>query len=230
MKTIGLIGGMSWESTAVYYRLINQMTQTRLGGLHSARLVLWSVDFAEIEALQRIGDWALAETRMVDAALKLQSAGADCIMLCTNTMHKTADALTKAITIPFLHIADATAAQIQAAGCTRPFLLATRYTMEEDFYIERLRLRHGLDVRTPPEPGRTVVHRIIYEELCRGFINPASRDAYLEVIRSGLETGADSVIFGCTEIALLLSPDHLEVPCFDTTYIHARAAVDFALP
>ncbi len=227
MKTIGLIGGMSWESTAIYYRLLNQMARERLGGLHSAQLLLWSFDFAEIETLQAAGDWAAATEAMVAAARRLERGGADCIVICTNTMHKMAGDVQAAVDIPLIHIGDATAAAVKAAGARKPLLLATRYTMEQDFYKGYLRDRHGIKVTVPDAAGRTVVHDIIYNELCRGVVKPESKRAYLDVIARA--DGIDGVIFGCTEVGLLLSPEDLDLPAFDTTPLHARAALDFAL-
>lgn len=229
MKTIGLIGGMSWESTAVYYRLLNEMARERLGGLHSAELVLYSVDFAPIEAMQATGDWDAATKKLAAVARQVEAGGAACLLICTNTMHKMADAVQAAVSIPLIHIADATAAEIKAAGVSRPLLLATRYTMEEEFYKGRLRDRHGLDVIVPGEAGRTTVHDIIYRELCVGTIRPESKAAYLAVIDDMRECGADAVLFGCTEVGLLLRPEDLELPSFDTTGLHCRAAMDFAL-
>lgn len=229
MKTIGLIGGMSWESTAVYYRLLNQMARERLGGLHSAQVLLWSFDFAQIEAFQAAGDWAGASEAMVEAARRLERGGADCIVICTNTMHKMAGEVQAAANIPLIHIGDATADAITRAGVSRPLLLATRYTMEQDFYKGRLRDRHRIDVVVPGEAGREVVHDIIYDELCQGIISPGSKQRCLDVIAKAKTRGIDGVIFGCTEVGLLLSPDDLEIPAFDTTELHARAALDFAL-
>jgi len=229
MKTIGLIGGMSWESTAVYYRLLNQMARERLGGLHSAQALLWSFDFAQIEAFQAAGDWAAATEEMVAAARRLERGGADCIVICTNTMHKMAGEVQAAVSIPLIHIGDATATAIHEAGARKPLLLATRYTMEQDFYKGYLRDRHGIAVVVPDEPGREVVHDIIFNELCQGIISPGSKQRYLDVIAKARTEGIDGVIFGCTEVGLLLSPDDLEIPAFDTTELHARAALDFAL-
>jgi aspartate racemase len=227
MKTIGLIGGMSWESTAVYYRLLNQMARERLGGLHSAQLLLWSFDFADIEALQAADDWAGATEAMVEAARGLARGGADCIVICSNTMHKMAGDVQAAVSIPLIHIGDVTAAAVEAAGARKPLLLATRYTMEQDFYKGYLRERHGIDVAVPDAAGRAVVHDIIYNELCQGVVKPESQRAYLDVIAQA--DGIDGVIFGCTEVGLLLSPEDLDLPAFDTTPLHARAALDFAL-
>ena len=229
MKTIGMIGGMSWESSVEYYRLINRGVRARLGGLHSAESLMYSVDFAEIEALQHAGDWAAAADRMIDAARRLQAGGADFLVICTNTMHKLADAVEAAVTIPLLHIADATGARVQAAGISRVGLLATRFTMEESFYSGRLRDRFGLDVRVPDADGRAVVHDVIYSELCAGIVNERSRARYREIGRNLIEQGAQGLILGCTEIGLLVDQSHFEVPVFDTTRIHAEAAVEAAL-
>lgn len=229
MKLIGLIGGMSWESTESYYRLINQAVKARLGGLHSARLVLYSVDFHEIEVLQRAGDWDTAGRLLADAARSLQAAGAEAIVLCTNTMHKVAAAIEATVAVPLLHIADATAAAIVAAGHTRVGLLGTRFTMEEAFYRDRLIDRHDLDVLVPAAAEREDVNRIIYQELCLGVIREESRARYREVISNLVAAGAQAIILGCTEISLLVSAADASVPLFDTTALHARAAVDFAL-
>ncbi|TXI34398.1 MAG: aspartate/glutamate racemase family protein [Aquipseudomonas alcaligenes] len=229
MKTIGLLGGMSWESTLPYYRHINEAVRERLGGLHSARLVLYSLDFHEIEALQRQGDWAAAGTLLADAARRLESAGADFLLLYTNTMHKVADAIEAASALPLLHIADPTAAAIQAAGLQRVGLLGTRFTMEQPFYRERLEDRHGIQVLVPDEPDRAEVHRVIYEELCRGVVSEATRQAYRQVISRLVARGAQAVILGCTEIGLLVRADDAEVPLFDTCVLHAQAAAERAL-
>lgn len=229
MKTIGLIGGMSWESTVSYYQQLNTLARQRLGGLHSANLLLWSFDFAEIEACQARGDWHEATRMMVDVATRLEQAGAQCIVICTNTMHKMAVEVQDAIDIPLIHIADATAAAIKASYVKRPLLLATAYTMEQDFYIGRLRQQHAINVATPSEVERVDVHRIIYDELCQGVIREASRKRYLEIIAEAESTGIDSVIFGCTEVGLLLQQADTHLPVFDTTSLHAKAAMDFAL-
>lgn len=229
MKIIGLLGGMSWESTVPYYRHINELVKTRLGGLHSAEIVLYSVDFHEIEELQRRGDWAEAGRRLTAAALALQSAGAECLVLCTNTMHMVAGDIQAAIRIPLLHIADATAAAVRANRVEVVGLLGTRFTMEQDFYVRRLRDQHGLQVLVPEEHERAEVHRIIYEELCLGRILDTSRDAYHRVISRLVERGVQGIILGCTEISLLVDPTELVVPGFDTTRLHAEFAVDFAL-
>ena len=229
MKTIGLIGGMSWESTVTYYQLLNRLARERLGGLHSAKLLLWSFDFAEIEALQASGDWEGATARVTAASAALARGGAECIVICTNTMHKMAEAVEAAAGLPLIHIADATAEAVTAAGVRSPLLLATRYTMEQDFYKGRLRDRYGLDVRVPDAAGRAVVHDIIYDELCRGVVSPESKRKYLEVVALAKAEGADGVIFGCTEVGLLVAPEDFDIPAFDTTRLHAVAALSFAL-
>ena len=229
MRTIGLIGGMSWESTAVYYRLLNRMARERLGGLHSAQLILWSFDFAEIGALQAAADWDAATRRMIDAAQGLERGGAECLVICTNTMHKMAEDVQAAVGIPLIHIADATATAIKRAGARAPLLLATRYTMEQDFYKGRLAAKHGIGVRIPGDAERTKVHDIIYDELCQGIVSPDAKAAYLSIVGRERAAGADSVIFGCTEVGLLVSQADFDMPAFDTTDLHARAAMDFAL-
>ncbi len=229
MRTIGLLGGMSWESSSEYYRLLNEAVRERLGGLHSAPCVMWSVDFAGIERLQRSGDWAEAARRLAGLAARVQAAGAEGLLLCTNTMHRVADEVQAAVDIPLLHIADATAQRVTAAGVQTVGLLATRYTMQEDFYRGRLATRHGLRVLVPPEPDLTLVHEVIYDELCQGRILDRSRDEYRRVIGALEEAGAQGVIFGCTEIDLLLSAQDASVPVFDSTRIHVQAAVDWAL-
>lgn len=228
MKTIGLLGGMSWESTLPYYRHINEAVRERLGGLHSARLVLYSLDFHEIEALQRQGDWAAAGTLLADAARRLESAGADFLLLCTNTMHKVADAIEAASALPLLHIADPTAAAIQAAGLQRVGLLGTRFTMEQAFMRDRLAAR-GIECVVPDEPGRVEVHRVIFEELCRGVVRDDSRQKLIALVRELAAQGAQGVILGCTELTMILQPGDLGLPLFDTTELHAMAAVDFSL-
>ncbi|WP_031566509.1 aspartate/glutamate racemase family protein [Rheinheimera texasensis] len=228
MKTLGLIGGMSWESTVPYYRQINQQINLRLGGLHSAKIILYSVDFQQIEALQRSGDWQQAGQLLADAAQALQRAGAQGLVLCTNTMHKVAAAITNATPLPLLHIADATAQQIKARGLRRIGLLGTRFTMEQDFYKARL-LAQDIEVIIPDVPGRDLVHQVIYEELCLGQINPASRLAYQQIIAGLVAQGAEGVILGCTEIGLLVQPDDAAVPLFDTTAIHAGTAAEWML-
>jgi len=228
MKTMGLIGGMSWESSALYYRLINEKVKQQLGGLHSAKCILFSVDFQEIEHYQANGQWQNAGQILGEAALSLQKAGADFIVICTNTMHKVIDLIEARITIPILHIADATALQIQQAGIQSIALLGTKYTMEQDFYKKRIE-QFGIDVIVPNEEERTVVNRIIYEELCLGRIEAASKERYLQVIDNLMKAGAQGIILGCTEIGLLIKQDDVPIPVFDTTVIHALAAVDKAL-
>jgi len=229
MKTIGLIGGMSWESTADYYREINQGMKRALGGLHSARLVLYSVDFAPLERLQHAGDWKGASDVLVDAARRVEAAGADFIVLCTNTMHKLADDISGAASIPMLHIADATADELRRHGISKAGLLGTAFTMEQDFYRGRLERGHGLEVIVPADEDRAIVHEIIYKELCLGRIEAASRRQYQRIISGLAEQGAQAVILGCTEIGLLIGQQDTEVPLFDTTRIHARRAVELAL-
>ena len=228
-KTIGLIGGMSWESSAEYYRIVNQEMQKRLGGVHSARSLMWSVDFGEIERLQHRGEWDRLAGEMKDAALRLERGGADFVVLCTNTMHRLADAVVSAVEIPLLHIADPTAQRIKAAGFERIGLLGTAFTMEQDFYKGRLRDHYGLDVMIPDADDRRVVHEIIYKELVVGEIRPESREAYRAVMARLIERGAQAIILGCTEIMLLVSDRDSAVPLYDTTTIHAVAAVDHAL-
>ncbi|SDQ83261.1 aspartate racemase [Pseudoxanthomonas sp. CF385] len=229
MKTIGLIGGMSWESTVPYYRQVNEGIKARLGGLHSAKVVLYSVDFHEIEQLQRDGDWDTAGEVLADAARRVQAAGADLLVLCTNTMHKVAPQMEAAVSIPLLHIADATGAAITAAGHRTVGLLGTRFTMEQDFYRQRLQDRHGLQVLVPEADDRRLVHDVIYDELCRGVIRDPSREAYRRVMDDLVERGAQAIILGCTEIGLLVGPQDARVPLFDTTALHASAAVEAAL-
>lgn len=228
LKTLGLIGGMSWESTVPYYRQINESVKARLGGLHSARIILYSVDFAEMEQLQASGQWQAAGALLADVAQKLEGAGADALVLCTNTMHKVADAISASVGIPLLHIADPTARAIRQAGFTRVGLLGTRFTMEQDFYRQRLE-QHGLTVLTPALADRDWVHQVIYQELCLGQINDASRQAYLRVIADLGARGAQAIILGCTEIAMLVQPENCSLPVFDTTVLHARSAAHWAL-
>lgn len=229
MKTIGLIGGMSWESSLEYYRLLNEGVKARLGGLHSARCIMLSVDFAEIEALQRSGEWDQSAQLLASAAASLERAGADCVVLCTNTMHKVAGAMQAAVSIPMIHIADPTAERICRAGYKRIGLLGTRFTMEEDFYKQRLVDRFGLDVLIPNTEQRDCIHRVIYDELVLGLVRDGSRRAYTAIIADLVEQGAQAIILGCTEIGLLVKPEDSPVPLFDTTSIHAEAAVEFAL-
>jgi aspartate racemase len=230
MKTLGLIGGMSWESTAIYYRHLNELARERLGGLHSAKLLMWSFDFAEVAERQHAGDWAGAAALMTVAACRLERAGAEALVICTNTMHKVADEVQRAVPLPILHIADATAGAIRLTACRRPALLATRFTMEQDFYKRRLHERHGIEAAVPDERGRDLIHRVIYDELCRGIATPQSKAAYLEVIdRLRRDAGIDGVILGCTEITMLIGPEDLDLPVFDTTRIHCESAMNFAL-
>ena len=229
MRTIGLIGGMSWESSAEYYRILNEGVRDRLGPTASARCLLWSFNFAEIEALQHRGDWDGLAALMVDAARRLEAAGADMLLICTNTMHRMAAAVQAAVRIPLLHIADHTAERIEAAGFTKVGLLGTAFTMEQMFYKGRLTERHGLEVIIPAPDDRATVHRIIYEELVAGQVRPASREAYRAVLARLAGDGAEAVILGCTEIMLLIGPSDSPVPVFDTTALHAAAAVALAL-
>jgi len=229
MKTLGLIGGMSWESTVPYYQQINQTVREQLGGLHSAKIVLYSVDFAEIEHLQMTGQWEAAGAMLADIACKLEVAGADALVICTNTMHKVASAVQAAVTIPLLHIADPTALAIQQAGFTRVGLLGTRFTMEQDFYRSRLEQQHGLTVLTPPQADRDLVHQIIYNELCLGEVKEASRQTYQRINGDLQAQGAQAIILGCTEIAMLIQPQHCALPLFNTTALHAQSAARWAL-
>ena len=229
MKTIGLIGGMSWESTIPYYRQINETIRERLDGLHSARVVLYSVNFHEIERLQRAGDWDSAGAILAEAARSLEAAGAAFLVLCTNTMHKVASHIEAAVNIPLLHIADPTAVEIKRAGYSTVGLLGTRFTMEQAFYRDRLSEHHGLRVVVPETEDRAVVHRIIYEELCRGIVKPESRSEYRRVMKNLATQGVQAIILGCTEISLLVDQHDSEVPLFDTTAIHARSAAEEAL-
>jgi aspartate racemase len=229
MKRIGLLGGMSWESSAEYYRMINEETRDRLGGLHSADCLLRSVDFVEVERLQRAGDWDRAGALLAAEAAGLEAAGAELLVLCTNTMHKVADAITGAISIPFVHIADTTAEAVTGAGLRTVGLLATAYTMEQEFYVGRLREVHGLDVLVPGEPDRRIVHDVIYHELCVGVIADDSRTEYRRIMAGLADRGAEGILLGCTEIDLLVGPEDAPVPVFDTTRLHARRAVELAL-
>ncbi|MFT2110798.1 aspartate/glutamate racemase family protein [Marinomonas sp. 2405UD68-3] len=229
MKTIGLIGGMSWESTASYYTLINQKVKAELGGLHSAKIGLYSVDFAEIEALQHANKWDEAALILIDAAKRLEAAGTDFIVICTNTMHKLYDQIQAETSLPIIHIADATAEQLKEDGIHKVGLLGTRFTMEEDFYKNRLQSVHGIDVLIPNEEDMQSVHNIIYKELCLGRVESASRETYITIIDRLYEQGAQAVILGCTEIALLVRQNHTFVTLYDTTQIHAESAVDIAL-
>lgn len=228
MKTIGLLGGMSWESTALYYQQINKMIHRKLGKLHSAKVIINSVDFEEIAALQAKGLWQEAGTYLAEQALNLEKAGADCILVCTNTMHKVAAQIEESITVPFLHIADATAKEILNQNITKVALLGTAFTMEQEFYKARLR-DHGIDVIIPNEADRKIVHRIIYEELCLGVINPDSQQQYIAIVERLIAEGAQGIVLGCTEICMLIGELKFSVPLFDTTTIHAKEAVSFAL-
>lgn len=231
MKTLGLLGGMSWESTAIYYRLLNEIVRERLGGLHSAKLLLHSFDFAEIAERQHHGDWDGAGVILADAARKLEAGGAEGLLICTNTMHKLADQVQAAVSIPLIHIADATAVAVKGAGVRRPALLATRFTMEQDFYKGRLTEKYGLQPVVPDQAGRDMVHRVIYDELCRGIVSAPSKAAYIdEVARLRRDEKIDGVIMGCTEITMLIGARDFDMPVFDTTRIHAEAAVEFMLP
>ncbi|EPJ43938.1 MAG: aspartate racemase [Osedax symbiont Rs2] len=229
MKTIGLLGGMSWESTLSYYQSINQGVKTQLGGLHSAKIALYSVDFAQIEQLQHQGDWQQTAEILAQAAKGVQAAGADCLLICTNTMHKVAEQIQAQISIPILHIADATAEQLVADNIGKVGLLGTAFTMEQDFYKQRLVENYGIEVLVPDVQQRQRVHQIIYTQLCLGVIKDQSRDEYLQIIDDLYQRGAQAVILGCTEIALLISPSDTDVPLYDTTAIHAQKAVEFAL-
>jgi aspartate racemase len=229
MKVIGLIGGMSWESTAEYYRIINRTVKERLGGYHSGKILLYSVNFSEIEQLQRGGRWDKATEFMCDAARRVELGGADCLLICTNTMHKMAAEVQRAVVIPLLHIADATAMEIKKRGIKRVALLGTKYTMEEEFYKGRLRAKYGFEVLIPTEEDRNIINQIIYDEICLGRIEEESKKLFVQII-GGLENkGAEGVILGCTEISLLIKQKDSPLELFDTTAIHAQAAVDFAL-
>lgn len=228
MRTLGLIGGMSWESTSLYYKSINEGVRDALGPLRSASLLLYSYDFEQIKALQFAGRWDDAGRSLADVAVRLEQAGAEAIVLCTNTMHKVADAIRAAISVPFLDIADCTAEEIGRAGLTRIALLGTNFTMEEDFYKERLRHR-GLDVIVPERDERVEIHRVIYDELCQGMVRAESRERYQDAVQSLIKRGAQGVILGCTEITMLIGPQDVAIPTFDTTAIHAEAAVRFAI-
>ncbi|MBR0814148.1 aspartate/glutamate racemase family protein [Bradyrhizobium diazoefficiens] len=228
MQTIGLIGGMSWESTALYYRLINERVRDRMGKLHSAPLLLYSYDFEEIKQMQYAGRWSEAAASLAQVARRLESAGARAIVLCTNTMHKLAPDIISNVTVPFIHLGDATAQRIRAKGYRRVGLLGTKFTMEEDFYIDRLRA-HDLDVLVPPAGARADVNRIIYDELCLGIVADPSRQRYRDVMAALIAAGAECIILGCTEITMLVGPDDTSVETFDTTAIHAETAADFAI-
>ncbi len=228
MKTIGLLGGMSWESTALYYQQINKMVHRKLGKLHSVKVIINSVDFEEIAALQAKGLWQEAGAYLAEQAQNLEKAGANCILVCTNTMHKVAAQIEDSITVPFLHIADATAKEILSQNVAKVALLGTAFTMEQDFYKARLR-DHGIDVIIPNEVDRKIVHRIIYEELCLGVINPDSQQKYIAIVERLIAEGAQGIILGCTEICMLIGEFKFSVPLFDTTTIHAKEAMSFSL-
>ncbi|APZ98453.1 aspartate racemase [Sphingopyxis sp. QXT-31] len=229
MKMIGMIGGMSWESSAEYYRLINRDVRGRLGPTASARCLLWSFDFSEIERLQNAGDWNALTAMMIDAARRLEAGGAELLIICTNTMHLMADAVQAAVSVPLLHIADVAADRLHAAGIEKAGLLGTAFTMEKDFYRDRLAARHGLSVVVPGAEDRAVAHRIIYDELVAGVVTEASRDAYRAIIARLVDAGAEAIILGCTEIMLLVQPEDSPVPLFDTTTLHATAAVEMVI-
>lgn len=228
-KVLGLIGGMSWESSAHYYRMINEQVRDALGGMHSARLLMWSFDFADIEAMQRAGDWSAATQAMVEAAQRLEAGGATAVVICTNTMHLMADQVQAAIGVPLLHIADPVGALIQASGLTTVGLLGTAFTMEQDFYRVRLAQRYGLEVLVPEADDRAAVHRIIYEELVQGRVLDASREVYRGVMQRLVDQGAQAIILGCTEIMLLVGAEDASVPLFDTAALHAQAAGEHLL-
>lgn len=228
MKTLGLIGGLSWESSTEYYRYINTFVKEELGGLNSAKCLMHSFNFAEIVEMQHNGEWEKATQAMVDAAKKLEGGGADAIVICTNTMHKMADDLEKNVVIPLIHIADATAAKIKEQGLDAVGLLGTNFTMEQDFYKERLK-KHGIDVVVPDGEDRKIVHNVIYEELCQGVVKEASKKAYLEILSRLADKGAQGVVLGCTEIPLLINQNDTSMPLFDTTYLHSKAAAEFAM-
>jgi aspartate racemase len=228
-RVIGLVGGMSWESSAQYYRLINEGVRDRLGGLHSARCLMWSVDFAEVADLQHAGRWAEATSLVIEGARRLERGGADFLVICTNTMHLMADEVQASVDLPLLHIADPTAERILVSGFRRVGLLGTAFTMEQHFYKGRLASRHGLEVLVPDTADRAEVHRVIYDELVKGRVEEASRQAYSQIIDRLVRRGAQAIIMGCTEIMLLVKPEDSAVPLFDTTALHADAAVDWAL-
>ena len=229
MKTIGLIGGMSWESSLEYYRIINEFVRDTLGGFHSAKIVLYSFDFAEIAALHEEEDWDAAAKLLIAAAQRLEEAGADVLAICTNTMHKVAEPVQKNVGIPLLHIVDATAEAIKARGFKKVGLLGTKFTMEQDFYRKKLSDRHGLEVIVPAEGERQVVNHVIYDELCCGQIRPSSKEQFGAIMRNLVANGAEGIILGCTEIGLLVDQQDVEIPLFDTTIIHAKAVARFAL-
>ena len=229
MKTIGLIGGMSWESSQEYYRIINETVKEKLGGFHSAKIIMYSVDFEEIEKLQHQGQWKQLTEIMIDAAQRVERAGADFVVLCTNTMHKMADEVQQNIKIPLLHIADATAEKIKEKGLRKIGLLGTKFTMEEDFYKGRLKEKYALNVIVPNKEERQIVHDVIYKELCIGKIKHTSKEKFKKIIQNLVSNGSEGIILGCTEIPLLIKQEDVEVPLFDTTMIHAKAAAEYAI-
>ena len=229
MKTIGLIGGMSWESSLEYYRIINETVKEKLGGFHSAKCLMYSVDFEEVEKLQRNGKWDEATALMIDAAQRVKKGGADFVVICTNTMHKMAEEVQNSINIPLLHLADVTAERIKAQGLKKVGLLGTKFTMEEDFYKGRLIKKHGLEVMIPDDEEREAIHNILYNELCMGEIKKISKDKFKKIIDNLVLKGAEGIILGCTEIPLLIEKEDYEIPLFDTTRIHAEEAVEYAL-
>lgn len=229
MKTIGLIGGMSWESSLEYYRIINEQVKEKIGGLHSAKSLMYSLDFDEIEKLQHQGKWDKLTSVMIKAAQDLEKGGADFVLICTNTMHKMADDVQDNINIPLLHLVDTTADKIKQNRLKKVGLLGTKFTMEEDFYKGRLMNKYGLDVIIPNEKDRKIIHQVIYQELCLGNIKKSSKDRYIEIINKLIESGAEAVILGCTEIPLLIQQEDVKVPLYDTTTIHAEAAVEYSL-
>jgi len=229
MKTIGLIGGMSWESSLEYYRIINETVKEKLGGFHSAKCLMYSVDFEEVEKLQRNGKWDEATALMIDAAQRVKKGGADFVVICTNTMHKMAEEVQNSINIPLLHLADVTAERIKAQGLKKVGLLGTKFTMEEDFYKGRLIKKHGLEVMIPDDEEREAIHNILYNELCMGEIKKISKDKFKKIIDNLVLKGAEGIILGCTEIPLLIDKEDYEIPLFDTTRIHAEEAVEYAL-
>lgn len=229
MRRIGLLGGMSWESTSVYYKRINEEVRRIRGGLISADLAMISLNFDEVVQLQKKGDWNSAASMLSNAALNLQASGAQAIIICTNTMHKLFDEVQSSVSVPVLHIADTVGCAIQQKSFRRPLLLATRYTMEQAFYRDRIADAYGLDIFVPEKEDRDFVHDVIFDEICQGVLSETSRQGYIDIIAKGIDAGADSVIFGCTEIGLLVSQDEITLPAFDSTILHADAAVGFAL-
>lgn len=229
MKTIGLIGGMSWESSLEYYRIINEFVRDKLGGLHSAKIVMVSFNLAEIATLQNEGNWDAAAQLLIGAAQRLEKAGADVLVICTNTMHKVADPVQKNVRIPLLHIVDATAEEIKTRGLKKVGLLGTKFTMEQDFYRKKLTDQHGLEVIVPAEDERHIVNHVIYDELCRGQVKPSSKETFRRIMENLVASGAEGIILGCTEIGLLVDQQDVLIPLFDTTMIHAKAAAQFAL-